>query len=145
MEPLTPKLGSLAQGARKKHLDTARNYLLLVVVLQIAGAALLYFALSQVQIPPEAMPQVYLAYAVVIGAGVAFLILALLVHKFPLPATIIALVLFITLHAIDAVADPSALARGWLVKILVIVALVKAIQAAAAYEKERKASMTSEA
>jgi hypothetical protein len=138
MEPLNKKLGSLAQSARKKHLDTARNYLILVTVLQLAGAAVLYFALQGQPIPPDLMPRIYLAYGIVIGAGVAFLVLALLVHKFPLPVTIIALILFITLHAIDAIADPSALMRGWLIKILVVVALVKAIQAAAAYEKERR-------
>ncbi len=145
MEPMPRKLGSLAQGARIKHLNSARNYLLLVFVLQMVGGLFLVYAFSQVNIPKEALPQVYLAYGVVFGAGLAFLVLALLVYRFPLPATIIGLVLFITLHAIDAIADPTSLARGWLIKILVIAALVKAIQAAVAYENERKATMASNA
>lgn len=143
MEPIKKKLGSLAQNARKKHLDTARNYLILVTVLQFIGGIVLVGMFWGQPIPEKLKNTVIASYIIVFGAGVAFLILALLVNKFPLPSTIIALILFITLHAIDAIADPASLARSWLIKILVVVALVKAIQAASAYEKERRETQLS--
>ncbi len=143
MESLTPKLGRLAQNARQKHLKSARNLLFLVAALQVLGGIFLIFVLNNMRIPAEAMPMVYLSFAIVFGAAIAFLVLGILVPRFPIPATVIALILFITLHAIDALADPTALLRGWILKIIVIVVLVKAIQAAVAYEKERKLEATS--
>jgi hypothetical protein len=52
-----------------------------------------------------------------------------------LAATVIALLLFITVHAISAVLDPKTLMYGILVKVLFIAALVAAISAA---QRERK-------
>lgn len=46
-----------------------------------------------------------------------------------LPAAITSLVLFVTLHLVDAVADPASLARGILVKVLFVIALAQAIRA----------------
>lgn len=53
----------------------------------------------------------------------------------PLPATVIALILFITIHVVNAVMQPASLAQGVLVKILFTLALVRAITAA---NEERK-------
>lgn len=138
MESPKPKLGRLAQNARQKHLKSARNLLFLVAALQVLDGIILFFMFNNLRIPAEAMPMVYLSFGTVFGFALAFFILGLLVPKFPIPATVIALVLFITLHAIYAMADPTSLLSGWLLKIIVIVVLVKAIQAAVAYEKERK-------
>lgn len=138
MESLNPKLGSLAQNARQKHLKSARNCLFVVAALQIVGGIILLALLMNQPIPEEMKTMVYVSFAVVFGAAVVFLVLGLLVPKYPVPATVIALILFITLHAIDAMADPTSLLRGWLLKIIVVVILVKAVQAAIAYENERK-------
>ncbi|TNF38611.1 MAG: zinc ribbon domain-containing protein [Deltaproteobacteria bacterium] len=47
----------------------------------------------------------------------------------PFPAAIVALALFVTLHLTEAVIEPSSLVRGILIKILFLVALIKAVQA----------------
>jgi hypothetical protein len=52
-----------------------------------------------------------------------------------LAATVTALLLFITVHAINAVLDPKTLMYGILIKVLVIAALAAAISAA---QRERK-------
>lgn len=53
----------------------------------------------------------------------------------PLPAAVIALILFLTIHVVNAVLEPSSLVQGVLVKILFTLALVRAITAA---NEERK-------
>lgn len=53
----------------------------------------------------------------------------------PLPAAVIALLLFITTHVVNAVVEPSSIVQGVLVKILFTLALVRAITAAS---EERK-------
>src|SRR5688500_11951226 len=47
----------------------------------------------------------------------------------PFPAAVVALVLFITVQLINAAMDPSTLYKGFLIKILFLVALIKAVQA----------------
>lgn len=138
MEPLTPKLGSLAQNARQKHLKSAKSCLFVVAALQFIGGIIFTFIFLNQPIPQELKSVVYTSLAVIFGAGLAFLILGLLVPKFPIPCTVLALILFITLHAIDAIANPASLLQGIILKVIVIVVLVKAIQAAVAYERERK-------
>jgi len=53
----------------------------------------------------------------------------------PLPATLAALILFITVIAASAAIDPKELVRGFIVKILVIAFLVKAVDSAKKYQK----------
>lgn len=72
-----------------------------------------------------------LVYFTVYGVGVVFFALYLWARKNPFPAAIAGLVVYVTVHLLDAVADPSALTRGILVKVIVIVILVRAIQAGA--------------
>lgn len=69
------------------------------------------------------------AWVTIFGIAIAFWALYFWARRSPLPAAIVGLVLFITLHVIDAIADPAQLATGWLLKIIVIVALAKAIEA----------------
>lgn len=47
----------------------------------------------------------------------------------PFPAAVVALVLFITVQLINAVLDPSSLYKGIIIKVLFLVALIKAVQA----------------
>lgn len=62
-------------------------------------------------------------------AGVYF-VLWLWAKRKPLPATVIALLLFVTTHVINAVLEPSTIYQGILIKILFTLALVRAIAAA---------------
>ena len=47
----------------------------------------------------------------------------------PFAAAVVALVLFVTLQLVQAVIDPSTLARGVIIKVFFLVALVQAVMA----------------
>ncbi len=53
----------------------------------------------------------------------------------PFPAAVVSLALYVTMILLSAIADPMTLLRGWLIKILFITALVKAVQAGMAAKK----------
>ena len=159
----TPGLGNLAQAARTKQLKTARGVLYFVGVLTvIVNVAFCVFAepivnsqidkeVSDLRAQGMEIDEVKLAeirkdairgtqVANGIGAilGVVFIACGAMVYKYPVPATILSLVLYIGSAAAFGALDPSTLARGWFIKIIIVVALFKAVQAALAYEKERQ-------
>jgi hypothetical protein len=68
--------------------------------------------------------------------GIVFIVCGLLVKRFPVPCTLIPLVLYVLSALATAAFDPTTLARGLIVKIVIVVALFKAVQAAFAYQKE---------
>ena len=53
----------------------------------------------------------------------------------PLPATLSALILFIAVQFIGAALEPESIGRGLIVKILIVIALVGAVNAAQKYQK----------
>jgi hypothetical protein len=61
--------------------------------------------------------------------GVIFIGLSIWARHQPLPAAIVGLLLYITLMALGAINDPASLASGWLIKILIISALIRSINA----------------
>ncbi len=63
----------------------------------------------------------------------------MLVKTYPVPATVLGLVLYVGCAAVFGYLDPTTLAMGWLVKIIIVVALAKAIQSAVAYQREATA------
>jgi hypothetical protein len=65
----------------------------------------------------------------VFGIATVFFGLAFWARKNPLPASIVGLVLFVSVHLLDALVDPTSIIRGILVKIIIISILVKAISA----------------
>jgi hypothetical protein len=80
--------------------------------------------------------------------GVVFLIFGALVYRFPVPVTVTGLVLYLLslgagLVIVAVGGEPEEIGRfvssGLLIRILIIVALAKAIQSAIAYEQERRA------
>ena len=156
-------LSSLAQTARSKQLNTARNILLFIGILTIAvNAFFVAMAKSMVDsqmeaelrkpqyrglvidheevnlIKEESVRSTQLVGSIALAIGVLYVIFAIFVKKYPVPITITSLVLYIGCAAVFGVLDPSTLARGWLIKILIVVGLFKAIQAALAYERERQ-------
>jgi hypothetical protein len=68
--------------------------------------------------------------AINIALGALYMVLWWWAKRKPLPAAVIALLLFVTTHVINAVMQPESLAQGILVKILFTLALVRAITAA---------------
>ncbi|WP_439621204.1 hypothetical protein [Gemmata sp.] len=156
-------LGSLAQSARKSNLSSARGILIAIGILNGLGAVFLYFNADReaaqvieaekkqagpfMQFDPvkvqEAQDELArvarFIYLGVIGAGVVFIGLGVAVKKAPVPCTVAGLVMFLGLNALAALADPMNLARGLILKIIFFVGLIKAVQAAVAYERDRKA------
>jgi uncharacterized membrane protein len=53
----------------------------------------------------------------------------------PLPATLSALILFIAVQMLNIALDPESLAKGILIKILILAALISAVNAAQKYQK----------
>ena len=59
------------------------------------------------------------------------------------PAAVVSLALYVTVVLLDAVMDPMSLVRGWLIKILFIGALWKAIQAGLAVRRAQSMAQAS--
>ncbi len=164
------RLGSLAQSARQSSLKQARGILIAIGVLSLLGNAVL-FALSEKMVKDEiaaekakAGPGVQFDQAKLqeieeqairinqlvagFGAllGVIFIVLGVAVYRAPVACTVTGLVLYLAGNAIFGVLDPVTLAKGLIIKIIIIVCLVKAVQAAMAYEREaREAALRSDA
>jgi hypothetical protein len=161
-------LGSLAQSARTKQLKTARGILYFVGILTLVvnvGLAVFAepFVNSQIdrevesvrrqgmqidqskleELRDQAIRSTQLGGVIGAVIGVVFIACAVMVYQFPVATTVTSLVLYLGAAAGYAVFDPTTLARGWIVKILIVVGLFKAVQAAIAYENERKASQPS--
>lgn len=152
-------LGKLTQSARGGEIKKAKRILIIIGILNLIGGIAL-FALAEtmadaaIQAELRAQPGVQLDPAVkdellvanrfaggfVIGIGALFIFFGLIVQKFPVPITVISLTLYLGLQALDALMDPKSIAQGIIIKVIIIVALVKAVQAAFAYQKEMNAS-----
>lgn len=93
----------------------------IVAVLQ-AGAALIYG------------PEVWTLWAI---AGL-FAALAVWAMRAPLIASAIGLVVFVLLHVLEAVADPTSIYKGILMKVIVVAVLVGAIRTALKHREFRQ-------
>ncbi len=160
--PAGTGLGSLAQSARSKKLKQARGILIAVGVLTlILNGIVLALLVSQknkidnevkrlraqpnmvvneskVKEAQDALRSGFLVTGVALGLGFIFVILGLIVKQYPVPATLLGLVLYIGATVIFGLMNPETLSVvGIIVKIVFIACLVKALQAGIAYEKER--------
>jgi hypothetical protein len=161
-------LGNLAQSARTQQLKTARGILFAIGILTIVvNLALVIFAKSFVdsqfekelkdlraknmvvdpvkveELRDQSVRSVRLLNSIAVVIGVVFIVCAIVVYTYPVAATVTSLVLYLGGTAVFGVLDPTTLYTGWIVKILIIVGLFKAVQAALAYESERKAAAAS--
>lgn len=148
------ELGSLAQSARQSSLKQARVILIVVGVLTILvnlfGLMNIDNEIREVQrqhpgivISEEVVRVARLIYIGSAGLGVVFVILGITVYSAPLVCTVTGLVLYLGGIAVFAVLEPESIIRGIIIKIFIIIGLVKAVQAAAAYEREVKAERQS--
>jgi hypothetical protein len=145
-----PRLGSLAQKARTNHLKQARVLLFVIGALTIIANAIalaqFHSEIGKIQVAPDKAGVVTFVYAAGIGfilLGVVFVVFGAILHLYPVPVTIISLVLFllgwvITVGFAISTNTTEMIASGIIVKIIIIIALVKSIQSALAYEKERQ-------
>ena len=163
MEPLARQssgLGSLAKSARATHLTQAKRVLIGAgILIVVVNGALGIFARTlvqnqlQIELKRQGMPnpnqaqlrqledEVVAGQMIISGAMVAmgclFIVFGFLIHRQPVFITLTSLVIFIGMIAVLAALEPLTLLQGWLLKIIVIVALVKALQAALAAQKEK--------
>jgi hypothetical protein len=68
--------------------------------------------------------------------GVIFVVCGIIIKAFPVPVTIISLVLYVLAAVGFGILHPPSLAAGLIIKVIIVIALAKAIQSAVAYEKE---------
>jgi hypothetical protein len=160
-----PRLGSLTQAARQKQLNTARGILIAIGILTIVGNIIFYFMVeSQVndvikaEIAQARQPGFVIDESKVnelrqaavraekliklgtIVLGAVFVGLGLSVKKYPVPATVTGLVLYIGAAAIFALLNPMNLLSGIIIKIIIVAMMIKSIQAAVAYQREKDAA-----
>jgi hypothetical protein len=160
-----PKLGSLAQAARSTQLRQAKRLLIGVGALTaIFNAIFLLFipgavkTLTDQELVKNGIPgrqaadpvelkhfetvnliANYVHTGLYVGLGVLFVGFGFLVHRYPVPITVTSLVLFLLLMVISFFfVGPWTLAQGWIIKLAFVIGIIKAIQAAFAYEKERR-------
>jgi hypothetical protein len=161
--PTEKPLGSLGQSARLKELKTARVIFIVIGLLTIGTNAFLYNRMPSIvdaqikkevdpllrkgmTIDPVAMAELrasairasQLAAIGFIAIGVVYLVFAAIIEKYPVPITISGLVIYIASAAIMAIFEPMSLVQGLLIKILFVVGLLKAVQAALSFERRRK-------
>ena len=164
-ESESSRLGSLAQSARSKQLNTARGILLfigIVIILfngfqmtmvrnevkkgmdqairQHFGPGAQVDAQERQNIEDVAVVFGYLICGAFIFLGVLYLIFALVIKLFPVPVTIASLVLFICTIVVNGLLNQASLTAGLIIKIFIIVALSKAIQSAIAYQRAEKSA-----
>jgi hypothetical protein len=118
-------------GLELSSLASARKWILGIGFWYVVSA-FLELAMVQGRVDPHARD---LVLGISFGLCGAHVLLYLWAKKQPFPATVVALVLFITLQLFLATQDPSSIYKGILIKIVFVVVLVKAVQAG--YEVHR--------
>lgn len=168
-EPL-PTLGDLAQTARSSRMREARGIFFFVGALTVLVNAFFFAnAESNAQAAIDAemtrlrqqspgfvfdMAKVEEAKAQIVGLnrvinggalflGIVFLVLGVIVPKAPVVATITGLVLYIGSAAVFGFLEPSTLTTGAIVKVLIVAALFRSLQAALAERKEAQDRLAS--
>jgi len=135
------ELGSLAQSGRKQHLKSARTTMFVIGAITIvANVVLALLAEKAPGVAPEDIRAVQISGFAFAGLGLVFVVLGLLIYSAPVACTVLALILYIGGWAISGLGNPAMLANGLIIKIIIVVYLVKAIQAAVAYQREEAAA-----
>jgi len=157
-----PSLGSLAQAARQKSLKQAKVLLIVIGVLTIlANGAFLTFIRGEVdkevaklraqglQVKPQAFEALVRSNQIFNGGfvalGIVFVVLGLAVKAYPVPITVTSFVLYVGAAVVMAIVNPTLLVKGLIIKIIIVIAMIKAIQAAIAYERDASAAPMTEA
>lgn len=106
-------------------LETARKWILAIGIIYVVSAFLMVAIAGDMMLDQDKN----LLY------GVSFALCAIHIGLWwwaktaPFPAAVVALVLFITVQLINAAVEPSTIYKGIIIKILFLVALIKAVQA----------------
>jgi Kef-type K+ transport system membrane component KefB len=116
-----------------KNVKKAKNALLTVAIIQTIFGLILFAAAKASAARGQGLPPIL--YITVFGIGVIFFGLYLWARRSPLPAAIVGLTLFVTMHLIDGIVDPTQLARGVIMKVFIVAMLVQAIQAGVKHKR----------
>jgi hypothetical protein len=111
----------------KRQMRRAAGALLLVSILQVLGGILV---VSLVNAAGEEVPPIL--YLSVFGVAAVFFGLFLWARRNPFPAAIVGLVLYVTLLAVAAAANPLTI-LDWLLNALIVAILISAIGAGQKY------------
>jgi len=158
--PTLKPLGSLAQSARGNELKQAQRILIVIGLLTLAINAFLLYnlpneiaqAMQQNKIGPDDADRFrqavtasgYVVYGLPALLGVVFVIFGAIVKSFPVPITITSLVLYIIATLTFGLLNPAVLAQGIIMKVIIVVALFRAIKAAFAYQAHARESQFAE-
>jgi len=157
------KLGSLSQSARLKSLNSAKGILIVIGVLtvifngiqiplardqiheainrevqKLQGQGMIVDQSKVKEAEDTAMRIALLILGGFIALGVLFIVLGLAIKSYPVPITVTSLVLYLAGAAFSFYLDPEFVGFAAIIKIFIVIALVKAIQSAIAYERERR-------
>lgn len=106
-------------------LRSARNWILAIGILYMVSAVLI-LGIAGVDFGSELGMQI-------LGTNAALLVIHIglffWAKKAPFAAAVVALCLFITVHLINAIIDPTSIYQGIIIKILFLVVLIKAVSA----------------
>lgn len=133
----TSRAGQIIQAEElARHARKASGALIVVGILQAVFGTFLVVMAGVIAARQDAEQDfsVGATAIVVYGIAVLFLGLGLWARRNPLPAAITGLVVFVTVHALDAVADPTALIRGIVVKVIIVLILIRAVSAGTRYQ-----------
>lgn len=139
------ELGSLAQSTRQADLGQTRGILLFIGIATLLLNGFMFLnarkEVTDVGVGPADFDRVLNLVRVIYGAGIllgAFFVTAgILVKKYPVPMTVMSLILYVGSAAGFGMLDPSSLAKGAIIKVIIVVALAKSVQTAWAYQRER--------
>ncbi len=158
-------LGSLSQSVRKQSLRNARRILIFIGAMTVLfnvfmlaqsesevreaiSAELRSQGISDAQVDhtkleearATALRLTRLIYAGTMGLGLVFIALGVMIYRAPVAITVTGIVLYVASNIVFALLDPTSLVRGAIIKIIIIVAMGKAISAAVAYQRSEIAS-----
>jgi len=96
------------------------------------------------QLKREAVRTTRRVNALAVGAAATFLVIGCYVPKYPVPATCLGLLGYLAGLALLVIIDQATMWKGLVVNIVIVLALIRAVQAAIAYESARGAETPAE-
>jgi hypothetical protein len=139
-------LGSLAQSARIKQINQARILMYVIGILHLLVGGGFFLLASSLennpannppQLGPAAPAALRLGGVITIGIGVVFLILGALTKKYPVPTTVLGLIIYGTNVAISLANSGGQGILGMIIPVIIIIALIRSVQAAIVYQREK--------
>lgn len=132
----SPGLPNLAQQSRLASLKGARGILLVVGILSLVGCGA-----GLIARPGSMSDALGMALALGAAGGATLTVLGLLIYRMPIIATVISLIIYTAMIVVVIIATSGRFSVNlWYLKIMFFIALLNAVKAAFAYEKEQKIS-----